>query len=215
MPSTDRSHNSYLVPESASIYHFSDRSDIELFRPRAPLRHPHAEPLVYGIDAWHSPLYFFPRDCPRIVVWPTESTSPADIASFNLSSDWRMRAYLHRSDEAAWRAGLLWRYEFDRAQGFEDTGDIGVWISRADVVPRSMTCVLDLPLALQVARVQVKVVDSLIETAHDLFDFTSDRFKTSLHVSMIRTSSILDWPKPVAKPKLDYRLRKPTDNFLP
>ena len=37
-------------------------------------------PLVWAIDKWHQPMYRFPRDCPRILLWPRVTTT-AKIAA--------------------------------------------------------------------------------------------------------------------------------------
>jgi hypothetical protein len=68
------------------LFHFSDDPRIAIFRPRALQvsvdRGPDREwlngPLVWATDERHSLLYLFPRECPRIVVWPTPSTSTED-----------------------------------------------------------------------------------------------------------------------------------------
>lgn len=53
----------------ARLFHFGERSDIEIFVPR-PVTIPakRAEgmdwlngPLVWAIDDWHQPMYLFPR----------------------------------------------------------------------------------------------------------------------------------------------------------
>jgi hypothetical protein len=49
------------------LYHFSEDPTIKVFAPRAPLAHPDYEPLVWAIDDWHQPMYWTPRDCPRIL----------------------------------------------------------------------------------------------------------------------------------------------------
>lgn len=185
------------------LHHFSDCEDISIFIPRAPLRHPHAEPLVYAIDAWHSPLYFFPRDCPRIAIWPVESTSNQDRETYNSWTDKRMRLFVEQSDENDWRTGELIRYDFNPLDGFIDTGDHGVWISRQNVRPLASTRILNLPQAAIQAGVEVIVTPSLLETARHFFDFEARQFLTSLHVSMIRTSVKPDWPIPVTKPVFD------------
>ena len=64
------------------LFHFSCDPAIELFVPRAvrtpakrPLGHEWLNgPLVWAIDDWHQPMYLFPRDCPRILLWRTPST---------------------------------------------------------------------------------------------------------------------------------------------
>ena len=185
---------------SQVLYHFSDRDDISLFRPRAPLRHPQAEPLVYAIDDWHAALYLFPRDCPRIGVWPIETTSAEDREWFHKQTDARILLFIEQSQEVTWRKEPLYRYDVDPAHGFFDTGCIGVWTSRDDVTPLGMTTLSDLPTQAELAGVEVLVVPSLLEQAMQFFDFETREFKTSLHVSMIRSSAIPDWPGESAKP---------------
>jgi hypothetical protein len=68
------------------LFHFSDDPAITIFEPRpvrvASKRPPGREwlngPLVWAIDEWHQPMYLFPRDCPRILIWPTERTTAED-----------------------------------------------------------------------------------------------------------------------------------------
>jgi hypothetical protein len=187
------------------LYHFSDRDDISVFRPRAPLRHPDSEPLVYAIDEWHSPLYFFPRDCPRIAVWPTETSSAVDREWFNSVTEKRILVYIETGQELSWRNEGLYRYEFDPEHGSVDTGDIGVWISREEVVPLGVTRLSDLPGESERAGSDVRMVSSLVGTARQLFDFDRSEFLTTLHVSMIRTSAIPDWPIPVTKPRFEAK----------
>ena len=37
-----------------------------------------AEPMVWAVDAVHSPAYWFPRQCPRALAWVGPETSDAD-----------------------------------------------------------------------------------------------------------------------------------------
>jgi hypothetical protein len=181
---------------ATALYHFSDFGDIEEFRPRAPLQHSEAEPVVYAIDAWHSPLYLLPRACPRIGIWPIADTSDEDAERFRQQTSARMLLFVDASFETAWREGTLFRYEMDSRDGFIDTGDHGVWISRQPVVPLGLVRLTDLPAELECADVEVRVVESLIDVARTLYDFGAGRFLTTLHVSMIRTSNIANWPTP-------------------
>ncbi|MGV3489112.1 MAG: DUF6886 family protein [Tuberibacillus sp.] len=43
--------------------------NITHFEPRQPQSFPDQPPLVWAIDEEHAPLYFFPRDCPRVAFW--------------------------------------------------------------------------------------------------------------------------------------------------
>lgn len=71
---------------AGELYHFSEEPTIGLFDPRAvtkaSARPPGREwlngPLVWAIDDWHAPMYLFPRDCPRILIWPLPETTEED-----------------------------------------------------------------------------------------------------------------------------------------
>jgi hypothetical protein len=72
------------------LFHFSDDLSIEVFVPR-PVRVPSSRrpgfawlngPLVWAIDAWHQPMYLFPRHCPRTLFWFVATTTDADRAQY-------------------------------------------------------------------------------------------------------------------------------------
>ena len=89
------------------LFHFSEDPAIKVFEPRpvaVPAERPPGQewlngPLVWAIDDWHSPMYFFPRDCPRVLLWRRPGATDADLARW-----WRgdrarrMQAHI----EAAW-----------------------------------------------------------------------------------------------------------------
>ena len=71
------------------VFHFSEEPDIRVFVPRPPPARapglpsspaPVAEDarVVWAIDGWHAPLYYFPRDCPRVMIWSLPTTTDAD-----------------------------------------------------------------------------------------------------------------------------------------
>ena len=197
-----------MLAKLPTLYHFSDFGDIVSFQPRPPLRHLDSEPLVYAIDAWHAPLYFFPRDCPRIALWPVPETNNNEREQFSNETSARIVIYIESQFEAAWRKSDLYRYEMNPEDGFIDTGDHGVWISRQTVQPIARTRLRNLPSEASEANVEIRVVDSLVEIATQLHDFEQSIFLTSLHVSMIRTSILPNWPKPVEK-KTYHRTHPP------
>ena len=51
------------------LLHFSEDPTITRFEPHVPATNPTHEPAVWAIDEQHSPVYWFPRDCPRGSVW--------------------------------------------------------------------------------------------------------------------------------------------------
>src|SRR5437773_3344280 len=60
-----------------ALFHFSEDPAIGIFRPHVPPTNPTAEPMVWVIDAEYAPLYWFPRDCPRVTFWASPET-PAE-----------------------------------------------------------------------------------------------------------------------------------------
>ncbi len=56
------------------VYHYSEEPGITAFAAR-PSRL--GEPFVWAIDAWRQPLYWLPRDCPRVCFWPDEGRTSA------------------------------------------------------------------------------------------------------------------------------------------
>jgi len=64
------------------LWHFSEDPSLGRFRPRPPVAHPEAAPLVWAVDTRHAPMFWFPRDCPRACVWPGPGTTPEDHDRF-------------------------------------------------------------------------------------------------------------------------------------
>ncbi len=54
------------------LFHFSHDPAIDRFTPHVPATNPGQPPSVWAIDAEHAPLYWFPRDCPRVTAWPRD-----------------------------------------------------------------------------------------------------------------------------------------------
>jgi len=171
------------------LFHFSDRSDIESFEPR-PVAVPAARgagmdwlngPLVWAIDDWHHPMYLFPRECPRILLWPTPTTSPEDRRMYWTSSSCRMIAYIEWRWLACLVGAVLYRYALPSA-GFQSLNDAGMWVSRSVVSPTEVRQITDIPEALADAKIELRVVPTL-EPFRTLWS-------TSLHVSGIRLRNV-------------------------
>jgi hypothetical protein len=174
------------------LFHFSDRSDIDRFEPRPVAvpasRKPGHEwlngPLVWAIDELHQPLYLFPRDCPRILLWATEATTPADRAAWLRRGEHRMVACIERAWLDRVRNARLFRYLLP-SEPFESLGDAGMWVSSGGVAPLEIVPVDDLPAGLAAAGAELRVLDSLapLRAAQ----------ASSLHVSAIRLRNSATW----------------------
>src|SRR5438067_4582051 len=125
------------------LYHFSEDPTIERFVPRAPLARPEVEPLVWAIDEWHQPIYFVPRDCPRVCFWPLATTTPRDRERFFAPVADRMVVAI----EGGWldrlRATRLYRDAMPD-EPFESLHVAGMHVSRQAVVPLELEPLPDL-----------------------------------------------------------------------
>ena len=174
------------------LFHFSEDPGVGCFTPR-PVRVPSARPpgrdwlngpLVWAIDETAQPLYFFPRDCPRIVLWPTPDTTPEDRQRWFGTGGAKMIAHV----EWAWferlKRGRLYRYELP-ADRFEDLADAGMWVSRQAVTPLAMETLDDLPAMMAAHGVELRLVESLVPLR--------GVWSTSLHASGVRLRHAQGW----------------------
>jgi hypothetical protein len=177
---------------SIRLFHFSDDAEIDLFTPRpvavASPRPPGQEwlngPLVWAIDERHQPMYLFPRDCPRILVWPIAATTAHDRARLFSADGPRMIAYVERAWVEQHASARLHRYEFPPG-AFVDLDDAGMWVSRTSVRPLGVEPIADLPAMLAAQGVELRAVDSLVPL--------KSLWSTSLHVSGIRLRNAAGW----------------------
>jgi len=174
------------------LYHFSDDAGISVFEPR-PVRTPSQRgpgrdwlngPLVWAIDAEHAAMYLFPRDCPRILLWPTAGTSAADRERWFGDNSARVIACV----EWAWferlRTAALHRYALP-PDSFESLDDAGMWVSRTAVRPTAVDTLTDLPAALRAQGVELRLTERLTHL-RGVWD-------TSLHASGIRLRNAQNW----------------------
>lgn len=177
------------------LFHFSDDPNIQTFVPRPvriPVERPNGRnwlngPLVWAIDKWHAPLYLFPRECPRILIWQTANTTPEDRARWFGNSDARMIALVEERWLAQLASGVIYRYELALSP-FEDIGDVGMWVSRVPVTPLRVDRLVDLPVELAARDVELRVFESLLPL--------KVLWQTTLHASGIRLRNVPGWGSP-------------------
>lgn len=174
------------------LFHFSDDSNIDVFMPRPVPGLPGLnEPQVWAIDEWHQAMYLFPRDCPRIFVWPVEATAPEYVTAYRKMTSCRMVAHI----ELGWldRLSRLSVYRYELApDGFAPFGDAGMWASSAPTMPVNVERIDNIEKALADAGVELRVLPSLT-TLQPLWE-------TSLHVTGIALGHAKDGP--IGRPRL-------------
>jgi hypothetical protein len=144
-------------------------------------------PLVWAIEDERQAMYLFPRDCPRILLWPTERTTADDTARFWGHEAWRMIAYVEDAWLDAIARATLYCYEMP-PQTFESLDDAGMWISRSPVTPIGMAPIDDLQAALSEQGVALRALPTLEPLA--------DVWTTTLHASGVRLRNARNWPRP-------------------
>lgn len=178
-----------------ALYHFSDDASIDVFEPR-PVLTPVARPggqewlngsLVWAIDEAHAFLYFFPRECPRILIWTAPTSSPHDTRRWFGESISRVVAYIEPPWQERLKTATIHRYEFSEA-GFIDVDDAGMHVSRNSVRPVDRRMFDDIPALLAGSSVDLRVVDRLT-AVRAVFDST-------LEVSGIRLRNAAGWGDP-------------------
>lgn len=164
------------------VYHFSEDPTITSFVPR-PSRL--GEAFVWAIDAWHQPLYWLPRDCPRVCFWPDGATTPADRERWWAGVSDRMVIAI----EAGWlervRACRLYRYVF-AAEDFSDLNDNGMHVSRRTLHPLALEHVGDLLTTLAAGEVELRIGRSLVTLGRAVSASTMD-------FSLIRMRNAVGW----------------------
>jgi hypothetical protein len=167
------------------LFHFSDDGGISEFAPRrpdvVPPRPPGREwlndPLVWAIEEDFQFLYLFPRNCPRVLVWPKPDSTKQDQKVWMGSGGFRAVAYAEEDWLARIQSASIYRYELP-GETFENLEDAGMWVSRWTVSPTGLSPVTDLPTRLADLRVDLRIVDSLLSI--------QPVWQTTLHVSSIR-----------------------------
>ena len=177
------------------LFHFSDDPCIDIFVPR-PVRvsaeRPLGKewlngPLVWAIDDQHQPMYLFPRECPRILLWATPKTKTEDYDYWWQGSSSKVLAYI----EEAWLERVqnetIYRYEMP-SSSFDDIRDAGMWVSKVAVKPLRLDTLSDLPKAHQNHDIELRVLDDLLPL--------KGVWRSSLHASGIRLRNAQHWGKP-------------------
>jgi hypothetical protein len=142
------------------LFHFSEDPSIERFVPHVPKTNPTHRAGVWAIDQERAPLYWFPRECPRVTIWPFDDGGLAAFRSRFATAARRLHAiefdWLERMHNAK-----VYRYEFD-ADGFEPWEQAnGQWITDREVVPTAVEPVGDLLAAHHMAGIELRLTPSL------------------------------------------------------
>lgn len=148
------------------LFHFSDDPAIERFEPHVPMTNPTHAAAVWAIDEAHAPLYWFPRDCPRVTAWPRHRGEDVEFRAAFATSAARVHA-----TESGWLATIqsakVFRYTFDAEPFRPWSGADGQWIATCPVEPIDVAPVGDLLALHAEAGIELRLVPDLWPI-HDL-----------------------------------------------
>ena len=176
-----------------TLLHFSENPDIDVFYPRLTAGKDDPTPVVWAIDADHAFLYYFPRDCPRVICWPLPDSSDADRDRFfrhshakalvAIEGAWLERFYTTRLYVYTLPSESFTPVVPEGAPGFH-----GAYTSQETVHPISVAPVGDLLTALRDAGAEVRMTPSL----WPLWEAVT---VSTLHFSGIRLRNALPLPQ--------------------
>lgn len=143
------------------LFHFSEDATIARFEPRPSHRDPAGRSLVWAIDEAHAPLYYVPRDCPRVAFQAAPHSTPADVERFlaHTSARWVMAI------EGRWlqqmRETRLYAYHLPAATFTCIDEGAGYFVSEQAVSPLAVELVGDLLERCVAAGVELRITPSL------------------------------------------------------
>jgi hypothetical protein len=151
-------------PSPTHLLHYSEDPAIERFVPHVPATNPEQPPLVWTIDDTHAPLFWFPRDCPRITFWAHDGSPPDRLGPTDAT---RVHAI-----EAEWldrvAACELWAYRFAPATFEPWPHADGYWVSAEAQVPLDVRPVGDLLERHRERGIDLRVLPDLRQLRDDV-----------------------------------------------
>ena len=183
-----------MRPAPGEVLHFSEDPTITRFVPHVAATAQQPEAYVWAVDGFHSPSYWFPRQCPRGMAWVVP-TSTVDDQERIIGAGAGTRVH---AVEYGWLARLqttrLYAYRF-RAAEFAPFGEVGrphAFVATTPVEPLGPPePVGDLLACHEAAGIQLRLLDNL-------WPFWDRVIVSSLGFSGIRLRNALPRPSPSA-----------------
>jgi hypothetical protein len=163
------------------LWHVSEDSAIEVFRPHRNELHALDEPLVWAVDTHYSWLYWFPRDCPRACFEANDDTCDGDVEHWLDGDRTRRVAVIESGWLDRFRSARVYAYRLPN-ESFEPWDKF--FVSRETVVPLELVELGDLLARHAEAGVELRIApalyplwDRVIETS---LDFSGIRLRNAV-----------------------------------
>jgi hypothetical protein len=144
---------------SFALWHVSEDPTIVEFHPHLAATADEEEPFVWAIDTRHLPMYWFPRDCPRLTFWAHSGSSDGDVARLVGKRSRRVHAIQEDWLDRVRRARVVAYRLPERSFARHDVG--GYWVSRETVRPLERVELGDLVARHDRAGIELRVLPDL------------------------------------------------------
>ena len=143
------------------LYHFSEDASIKRFVPQRVSVGPSDEKLVWAVDSAHGHQFYFPRDCPRVLLSKASYTTPADVETFFGHTTATAIAAIESRWLERLRNTTIYRYTL-LSDGFVLRNEsAGYWVSEYECRPLEVETIQDLLATLVDAGVELRILPSL------------------------------------------------------
>lgn len=142
------------------LFHYSEDPAIARFSPHVPPSNPSSLPYVWTVEARYAPLYWFPRDCPRVTVWANDAAQRARLCELFATERERVH-FAPSTQRAALHACTLYEYTFDATPFSPWPVAEGQWVSSTPVEPLRVLHVGDIEARQHAAGVDLRFTDDL------------------------------------------------------
>ena len=154
------------------LYHFSEDPSIERFVPRRVRVGPSDEELVWAIDSAHCHQFYFPRDCPRVVISKSPLTSAEDAETFFGHTTATVIATIESNWLERLRSTTIYRYTLPGKGFVLRKESAGYWVSKREIRPICAEPISDLMAALVGAGVELRIMPSLVPLRDTVIEST-------------------------------------------
>jgi hypothetical protein len=143
-----------------TVFHYSEDGSIKRFTPHIPPSNPSHPPAVWALDAFHAPLYWFPRNCPRVSVWAYDREQRERLSALFQTEATRVCAV-----ETGWldeiRSARVYEYRFDASRFAPWAEADGQYVSGDVVYPDDVVVIDDLLARHAAAEVELRFTPRL------------------------------------------------------
>lgn len=167
------------------LFHVSEESNINLFKPIKPYRKDMKDspPLVWAINDTCLPNFLTPRDCPRVTYHRGDNTTEADIEKyFSSNESSHVIAIEHKWFEVM-KSTTLYLYEVNDTNFYLQDSIAGYYVSEKEEIPINKIAINDLFDELFKRKIEIRLIPNLFKLCEEIKE-------TSLKWSMCRMGNV-------------------------